>query len=95
MRFGAFAAALGLVIGCTGLDMQVRERAAFDFGCPDERIAVEALRSGYLARGCGKQATYLVQQGQLARDSAITRAVDDVPMPRADGIPDTSSVTVR
>ncbi|TMA37300.1 MAG: hypothetical protein E6J82_18965 [Deltaproteobacteria bacterium] len=95
MRFGPLAAVLGLLVGCTGLSPQVRERAAFDFSCPEDSVAVDALRFGYVARGCGKEAVYLVQHGRVTRDSEIRKAVEKPPTPRDDSIPDTSSMTVR
>jgi len=95
MRFAAVAAFSGLLVGCTGLSPQVRERAAFDFRCPEDRVEVDALRFGYVARGCGKEAVYLVQQGRVTRDSEIRKAVEKPPAPRDDSIPDTSSMTVR
>ncbi|TMB31614.1 MAG: hypothetical protein E6J58_24210 [Deltaproteobacteria bacterium] len=95
MRFGPLAAVLGLLVGCTGLSPQVRERAAFDFSCPEDSVAVDALRFGYVARGCGNEAVYLVQHGRVTRDSEIRKAVEKPPTPRDDSIPDTSSMTVR
>jgi hypothetical protein len=95
MRFAAVAVVVGLLVGCTGLGPQVRERAAFDFSCPEDRVAVDALRFGYVARGCGKEAVYIVQQGQVTRDSEIRKAVEKPPTPRDDSIPDSSSMTVR
>jgi hypothetical protein len=95
MRFAAVPAVLGLLVGCSGLRTQVRERAAFDFSCPEDRVAVDALRFGYVARGCGKEAVYLVQHGRVTRDSEIREAVEKAPAPRDDGIPDTNSVGVR
>jgi hypothetical protein len=95
MRCATIAAWLGILVGCSGLGPQVRERAAFDFSCPEARVAVDALRFGYVARGCGKEAVYLVQHGRVTRDSEIREAVEKTPAPRDDGIPDTNSVGVR
>ncbi|HYS09318.1 MAG TPA: hypothetical protein VEP66_11255 [Myxococcales bacterium] len=94
MRVGMVAAAWGLMAGCTGPGTQVRERASFDFDCPEERVAIESSSAGWVARGCGKEATYLVQRDLVERNSEI-RKIEDVQPLRANGIPDASSATVK
>ena len=88
------AAAFGVLSGCTGPRMQVRERAAFDFDCPEERVAVESSSAGWIARGCGKEATYLVQRELVERNSEI-RKIEDVQTQGADGGPDAGPSTVK
>jgi hypothetical protein len=77
MRAAAVAAAFALLVGCTLPSTQVRKRAANDFGCPEDEIVVHELPSGYLARGCRKEAEYLLQEGRLTRHSEITKATVD------------------
>jgi len=96
MRSAAAAAAMALLVGCTFSGTQVRKRAAVDFGCPEDEIVVHELPSGYLARGCRKEAVYLVQDGMVTRDSEITKAtVDERPPLPIDRIPDTNSIGVH
>ena len=84
MRAAVVAAALALLVECTFLSTQVRKRAANDFGCPEDEIVVHELPSGYLARGCRKEAEYLVQDGRVTRNSEITKAsVDERPPSRS------------
>ena len=93
MRAAVVAAALALLVGCTFPSTQVRKRAANDFGCPEDEIVVHELPSGYLARGCRKEAEYLVEDGRVTRNSEITRAkVDERPPLPIDRIPNTSSI---
>jgi len=75
MRAAVLAAALALLVGCSFPSTQVRNRAANDFGCQDDEIVVHELPSGYLARGCRKEAEYLVQDGRVTRNSEITKAM--------------------
>jgi len=77
MRAGVVAAALALLAGCTFADAEVRKRAATDFGCPEDEVVLHHLPSSYLARGCRKQAEYLVKDSRVTRTSDITRATVD------------------
>jgi hypothetical protein len=95
VRVGIVAAAWGLLAGCTGPRVQVRERASFDFDCPEERIGVESTSAGWLARGCGKEATYLVQRELVERNSEIKTLPEDGSLPPVDGSPDAGSVQVK
>jgi len=93
MRAAVFAAALALLVGCTFPSTQVRKRAANDFSCPEDKIVVHELPSGYLARGCRKEAEYLVQDGRVTRNSEITEAtMDERPPLPIDRIPNTNSI---
>ena len=95
MRATPLAAALVLA-ACTFPDAQVRKLAAADFACPEDQIVVRGLPSGYLARGCRKEAQYFVPRGQAARNSDVTRAtVDDRPELPIDRIPNTNSIGVH
>ncbi len=86
-------ALLAILAGCTFPDASVRKRAATDFGCPEDEIVVHQLRSGYLARGCRKEAGYLVKDGQATRSSEIKPAtVDERPELPIDRIPNTNSI---
>jgi hypothetical protein len=87
------AAVLTLLAGCAFPGTQIRERAARDFHCPEDEIVVHELPSGYLARGCRKEAEYLVQDGRVNRTSPITKAtVDERPPLPIDRIPGTNSL---
>ncbi len=77
MRAAAVGAALAFLVGCSYPSAQVRKRAASDFGCPEDEIVVHELPSGYLARGCRKEAQYLVQDRGVTRNSEITKATVD------------------
>ena len=93
MKAVVVAAALALLVGCTFVSAEVRKRAANDFGCPEDEIVVHELPSGYLARGCRKQAEYVVQDSRVIRNSEITRAtVDERPPLPIDRIPNTNSI---
>ena len=93
MRAAVVAAALALLVGCSFPSTQVRKLAANDFGCPEDEIVVHELPSGYLARGCRKEAEYLVQDGRVTRNSEITKAmVDERPPLPIDRIPNTNSI---
>jgi hypothetical protein len=85
-----------LAAACTFPDAQVRKLAATDFGCAEDQIVLHGLPSGYLARGCRKEAQYLVRSGQAARESDVTRAtVDERPPVPVDHIANTSSIGVH
>lgn len=71
------AAASAFLGGCTFADAQVRKSAAKDFGCPEDEIVLHGLPSGYLARGCRKEAEYLLQDGRMKRNSEIKRTTFD------------------
>jgi hypothetical protein len=77
MRAAVVAAALALLVGCAFPDGLVRKRAATDFGCPEDDVVVHRLEAGWLARGCKKEAAYLVQDGRATRTSEITKAAFD------------------
>ena len=77
MRAAPFAAALVLLAGCAFPSLYVKKSAAVDFGCPEEEIVVHELSSGYLARGCRKEANYFVRNSQAIRDSGIRAATVD------------------
>ena len=93
MRAAVIAAASALLVGCPFASTQVRTRAATDFGCPVDEIVVHEVPSGYLARGCRKEAGYVVQGGRVTRDSEIRKATIDerAPLP-IDRIPNTNSI---
>jgi len=96
MRAAVVAAALALLVGCAFPDAQVRKSAANDFRCPEDEIVVHELPGGYLARGCRKEAEYLVQDGRVTRRSEITRAtVDERPELPIDRVPGTNSIGVE
>jgi len=71
------AAGSAFLAGCTFADAQIRKSAAKDFGCPEDEIVVHGLPSGYLARGCKKEAEYLLQDGRVKRNSEIMKATVD------------------
>ncbi len=53
---------------------QIKARAAFDMQCKEDQVEVieiSSFRSQYGARGCGKQASYIVRQGQAILNSPI------------------------
>ncbi len=77
MRAAMLAAASAFLAGCTFADAQIRKSAAKDFGCPEDEIVVHGLPSGYLARGCKKEAEYLLQDGRVKRNSEIMKATVD------------------
>jgi hypothetical protein len=86
-------AAVALLTACTFPDALVRKRAATDFRCPEDEIVVHGLPSGYLARGCRKEAGYVVQDGRAMRNSEIRKAsVDERPPLPIDRIPGTNSI---
>ncbi len=85
---GPFAAVVGLLVGCAFPDGVVRKRAADDFPCPKDEIVVHRLEAGWLARGCKREADYVVQDGRAIRTSEITRAkVDERPELPIDRVP--------
>jgi len=93
MKGAAVAAASGLLVGCAFPDGVVRKRAANDFPCPEDQIVVHRLETGWLARGCKKEADYVVQDGRATRTSDITRAkLDERPELPIDRIPGASSI---
>src|SRR5258708_20578003 len=93
MRAAMLAAASAFLAGCTFADAQIRKSAAKDFGCPEDEIVVHGLPSGYLARGCRKEAEYLLQDGRVKRNSDIRRAtVDERPPVPTDRFAHTNSL---
>ena len=84
MRFvvPAFIAVAALS-GCSWTS-QVRTRAAFDLQCPEAQVEVQTLSSfhaQYGARGCGRQATYVVRDGQAMMNSPVSPTTAPVPAP--------------
>jgi hypothetical protein len=93
MRAATSAAAMAILAGCAFPDASVRKRAAIDFGCPEDEIVVHESRSGYLARGCRKEAAYVVKDGRATRSSGIKPAtVDERPELPIDRIPNTNPI---
>jgi hypothetical protein len=87
------AVAVALLVGCAFPDVAVRKRAANDFACPEDEIVVHRVSSGYLARGCKKEAEYFVQDGRATRNSEIKKAtVDERPPLPIDRIPGANSI---
>jgi hypothetical protein len=86
---------MALLAGCTFPDAQVRKRAALDFGCPEDRVAVASAREGYVACGCEKEAEYRVDGGRATRRSEIVQAPPCRPELPIDRIPDTNSVGIH
>ena len=96
MRSLVVAAAFALLVGCAFPDAQVRKRAATDFACPEDEIVVHRLASAYLARGCKKEAEYVVRDDGVTRNSEIRKAtVDERPELPIDRIPGTNSIGVN
>jgi hypothetical protein len=95
MKARLAAVALALLVGGCYASSQVRKQAANDFGCPGDEIVVHELPSGYLARGCKKEAHYAVLDGGVTRSSEITKAtVDERPELPMDRIPNTNSIGI-
>jgi hypothetical protein len=95
MRAAMLATAAALLVGCTFAATQIRKSAATDFGCPEDEIIVHELPSGYLARGCKKEAEYLVLDGGVKRNSEIRRAtVDERPQVPIDRVANTNSIGI-
>ena len=93
VRAAAAAAAFALIAGCSFPGAQIRKRAAADFSCPEDEIVVHELASGYLARGCRKEAAYHLRDGRVTRTSEVTPAtVDERPELPIDRIPNTNSI---
>jgi len=64
MRLALALATMTHLAGCAGPGpSQTRARAAVDLQCPEEKVDVSDVGTGqsstYLARGCGKRATYV------------------------------------
>jgi hypothetical protein len=95
MRFASIPGALALLAGCATAAIQVQKRAALDFGCPEERVTVDSAAPGYVARGCEKEADYVVADGRVSRNSAIRKAPpSSTPLP-IDRIPGTNSIGIH
>ena len=77
MRTVVVAAAWALLLGCAYPDALVRKRAASEFPCPEDLIVLHHIPSGYLARGCKKEADYLVEGDRVTRNSEIRKAAFD------------------
>ncbi len=94
MRVAVVAAALALLASCSYPGPRIRKQAALDFACPEDEIVVHELPAGYLARGCRKEAGYVIQKdGQVTRSSDVRRAtVDERPELPIDRIPNTNSI---
>ena len=71
---------LPLLAGCWA--SAIKSRATFDLTCPQAQIEVRTL-SAYMAtydvRGCGKQANYVVRDGQPLLNSAVVATEPDAP----------------
>ena len=51
----------GLALAGCSREGAVRTRAAYDFDCPEEKVAIDTISSydaSFGARGCGKRASY-------------------------------------
>jgi hypothetical protein len=95
MKAGMLAAASAFLVGCTFADAQIRKSAAKDFDCPEDKIVLHGLPKGYLARGCWKEAEYLVQDGRVKRNSEIKKAtIDERPPVPVDQVANTNSVGI-
>jgi hypothetical protein len=95
MRLPPIAAGVALLVACAAAGKQIRERAALEFGCAADAIDVQPLQFGYRARGCGKEAVYLVGHGRVTRESEIRNATDDPPALPIDNVPGTNSIGIR
>lgn len=86
MRTWVISAAMALGLfstGCAGASL-VSARAADELRCPASEISVTSRDMGaYDARGCGKQASYVVRGGEVMPD---TGGQDDMPskMPKGE-----------
>jgi hypothetical protein len=94
VRFAALACGAAVLAGCATAGGEVRRQAAADFGCPEDRVAVDALGSRYVATGCEKKADYVVQDGRAIRRSAITRGPPTRQELPIDRIPGTNSIGI-
>ncbi len=77
--------AAAFFVGCASPaqnQVLVRQRAAFDLQCPEDKVAVQTISEDwnrgytYGAKGCGRQATYLVNSatgGQPELNSPIAQ----------------------
>ena len=92
MRWIAVLATCGLLAGCATPGKAVLERAAAEFGCPEDDMWVEASTAGYLARGCRKEAMYDVDDGRVTRRSEIRATGDLHPPLWMERVPDTDSI---
>jgi len=96
MRTALVAASLALLVGCTFPDALVRKRAANEFPCPEDELVLHHVPSGYLARGCKKEAEYLVRGDQVTRNSEIRKAAfDERPPVPIDRIANANSIGVE
>jgi hypothetical protein len=96
MKAAVVASALALLVAGCYASARVRELAANDFGCPPDEIVIHESREGYLARGCKKEARYVVQDGGVKRTTDITPAtVYERPELPTDRIPNTNDVGIN
>jgi len=59
---GLIVAALAPLAGCYAALDSVRERAANEFGCPQQDVAIKELGAlSYKVQACGHEATYVCQ----------------------------------
>jgi hypothetical protein len=77
MRTSAIVAALSFVAGCAYPDALVRKQAANEFPCPEDQIVLHHSEPGWLARGCKKEAEYVVEGDRVTRSSDIRKAAFD------------------
>jgi hypothetical protein len=76
-RFVLGVVAAGTLVGCAGPREIVRQRAAFDFTCPETTIATQQLPGGGMgAIGCGKKASYVWTGNAWALNSPITETTE-------------------
>lgn len=76
MRHVVFAAAMAVAAAGCSWSSQIRHRAAFDLQCPESQIEVQTISSFYAqygASGCGRQATYVVRDGQAIMNSPVSQ----------------------
>lgn len=73
---------LVLILFASGCAGAVAERAAFDLQCPQAQIEVteiSAMSAVYGARGCGRQTTYVIRNGQVLMNAPIISVVPPPP----------------
>lgn len=62
MKRLSLLAALLLFAGCASVrDAQIRQQAAFDYGCPESQVAIQRFGPGYQSvelEACGKKRLY-------------------------------------
>jgi len=87
---------LTLLVGCAFPHALVRKRAAIEFPCPEAQIILHHIPSGSLARGCKKEAEYLVEGDRVTRNSEIRKAAfEERPPVPIDRVANTNSIGVE